>query len=148
MPKESSNVEFWESTESMPWNIWAKIHKTGDFTQVCKNGNPTLFECLDQWYYLQDEWIEKFGYHSDYEDLLQSKKDLCLKLIEYLQTGDRFLEFEASVLKEEIKNLETNKKTGSLANEKAKLMRLTGLRIDKTWTVDEYYYQKQEVTNG
>ena len=132
----------------MPFKVWRKIHESGNFMLVLIKGNATAFECLLKWYNLQDEWISKFGHSEDYKELLETKREACIKMAQYLQSQDRFQEFESKIALEEIADLELKTVINTLGEEKAKIQRATGLRIDESWTVDDYYYQKKELING
>lgn len=132
----------------MPFKVWRKIHETGNFIPVLKKGQATAFECLLKWYEIQDEWISKFGHSEDYKELLETKREACIKMSQYLQSQDRFEEFESKIALEEIKTLELKTVVTTLGEEKAKIQKATGLRIDESWTVDDYYYQKKDLING
>lgn len=146
---EDCLCEFWESTEEMPWDVWRKIYETGNITLVLKSGQTSALNCLMKWYNLQDEYVAKFGHSDEYNDIIKAKQQACLKMIEYLKTGDRFKEFESKIALEELKTLDIKTNIITLNEEKAIIQRASGLRIDKTWTVDEYYYQKNDlIKNG
>lgn len=132
----------------MPWHIWKKIHETGNITLVIKSGETTIFECLNKWYDLKDEWVRKFGLAEDYLELLEAKKQAVLKMCEYLKTGDRFVEFESKMLLLEVGELDKKGNSVNMDEEKALMQRMLGFRINQEWTVDEYYNQKKVLQNG
>ena len=135
----------------MPWVVWREIHETGNITLVCKSGEASILECLLIWYDLKDEYIKKFGLPEDYEELLKAKKRAVIKMAQYLQSGDRFLEFESKMLLLEIEQMEPKKDEENKINlgiEKAQMQERLHFRIDETWSVDDYYEQKEALMYG
>lgn len=99
---------------------------------------------------MKDEFLKKFGLPEQYKDLLETKREAVLKMCEYLkgQGNDRFVEFEAKMLLKEVSATEEKNENVDMGAEKAMMQKMLGFRIDKNWTVDDYYNQKKVLENG
>jgi hypothetical protein len=129
----------------MPLSVWIQIHEDNDLTALILEGKADNAQLVVQWFVLSDEFTDLFGLPSDFMDLLEIKREACLKLAKYCQTLDRFTEFEAKVLVEEI-TAEANKVTNfSIVDEKGYIEESMGFWLDpEKITVYEYYKKKQQ----
>ncbi len=138
-------VKFYDTIKEMPLNIWIKIHDTNDLKYLVLEGEPDEAQLLIQWFLLSDEFINSFGLPEDFLDLLETKRQACIKMAQYLQTLDRFTEFESKVLMEEV-TAQANKVTDfSIVDEKGYIEESMGFWLDPDKiTVFEYYSKKKQ----
>jgi hypothetical protein len=138
-------VKLYDTIKKIPLSVWIAIHDSNDLTGLIIKGKPTDAELLMQWFILSDEFIEHFGLPDDFTDLLETKRQACIKLAQYCQNLDRFTEFEANVLLKETTN-EANKVTDfSIVDEKGYIEESMGFWLDpERITVYEYYKKKKQ----
>ena len=141
--------EFWGSIDEMPFQVWRKVHETGNVMLLLIKGKSNIFECLMKWFDVKDEFLKRFGVPEEQMLLLEAKRDACIKMAEFLQTGDRFTEFEAKMMLDDLKQMEIKEGTISMGQQKAQMQKALKMHIDeRTWTVADYYEQKKSLENG
>ena len=138
-------LKLYDSIKRMPLSVWIQIHEDNDLNALIIEGKADNAQLVVQLFVLSDEFIDLFGLPSDFMELLEIKREACLKLAQYCQTLDRFTEFEAKVLMEEI-TAEANKVTNfSIMDEKGYIEESMGFWLDpEKITVYEYYHKKKQ----
>jgi hypothetical protein len=127
----------------MPLGRWIAMNDNNDIAQLVISGNPSPEQIMEAYYALYDEFNLKHG-TKGVSEALKDKLRAAKMLIKYIKTLDRFLEFEANILLDEIK---TSQKTGiSMMEEKGHIEETLGFWLDpERVTVDEYYAKKKQV---
>lgn len=138
-------LKLYDTIKKLPLSVWIEIHDSNNLEGLIIEGKADNAQLVFQWFVLSDEFIEAFGLPSDFMDLLETKREACIKLAQYCQTLDRFTEFEAKVLVEEI-TAEANKVTDfSIVDEKGYVEESMGFWLDpEKITVYEYYKKKKQ----
>lgn len=126
----------------MPIGKWIALHDNNDLTQLVIDGNFKPEELLEGWYKIHDEFIQKHGNVKDIEQRAKDKLRAAKLLIKYLKTLDRFHEFEAGILLDEINAPSVGV---SMMEEKGYIEEALGFWMDPDKvTVDEYYAKKKQ----
>jgi hypothetical protein len=138
-------MKFHETIKKLQLSIWVEIQDNNNLELLLIEGKATEVELILQWFKLNDEFIKAFGLPQDYLDLLETKREACLKMAEYCQTLDRFTEFESKILIEELNAQTKTAVDFSITDEKGYIEESLGFWLDpERITVYEYYSKKKQ----
>lgn len=138
-------MKFYDTIKKLPLSVWIEIQDTNNLNLLVTEGEATQGELVLQWFKLNDEFILDFGLPQDYLDLLETKREACLKMAEYCQTLDRFTEFESKILIEELNAQTKTAVDFSITDEKGYIEESLGFWLDpERITVFEYYSKKKQ----
>ena len=137
------NYSLFERIEDVPIGRWIELRDQNDISQLVIEGTPPVNELVLCWYKINDQYIEKYGDPKEVEAQAQEKKRAAKLLIKYLKTGDRFHEFEAGILLDEINAPDI---TGiTMMEEKGYIEESLGFWMDpEKVKVPEYYAKKKQ----
>lgn len=138
-------VELYTTIKKTPLSVWIDIHDSNDLTGLIIKGKPDEAQLLIQWFILSDEFIECFGLPEQFIDLLETKREACIKMAQYCQSLDRFTEFEARMMLKQITAETTGVTSFSITEEKGYIEESIGFWLDpEKITVFEYYSKKKQ----
>lgn len=138
-------VELYTTIKKTPLSVWIDIHDSNDLTGLIIKGKPDEAQLLIQWFILSDEFIECFGLPEQFIDLLETKREACIKMAQYCQSLDRFKEFEARMMLKQITAETTGVTSFSITEEKGYIEESIGFWLDpEKITVFEYYSKKKQ----
>lgn len=138
-------VKLYTTIKKTPLSVWIDIHDSNDLTALVIEGKPDEAKLLMQWFILSDEFIECFGLPEQFMDLLETKREACIKMAQYCQSLDRFTEFEAKIMMKQITSETTGVTSFSITEEKGYIEESIGFWLDpEKITVFEYYSKKKQ----
>ena len=76
-------MKLYDSIQTMPINIWFKIHETSDLKHLIIDGEPKDNELNEAWDKAYSEYIKEFGVSDNFKDYLEVKRLLIYQQIDY-----------------------------------------------------------------
>lgn len=76
-------MKLYDSIQTMPINIWFKIHETSDLKHLIIEGEPKDNELNEAWDKAYSEYIKEFGVSDNFKDYLEVKRLLIYQQIDY-----------------------------------------------------------------
>lgn len=135
--------KLYESIAKVPIGRWIALHDENDIMQLVIEGKPPIDALVMCWYKINDQYIEKYGDAKSIEEQARQKKQAAKFLIKYLKTGDRFNEFEANILLDEMNT--PNEGGPTMLEEKGYVEEALGFWMDpEKVLVPEYYAKKKQ----
>ena len=134
---------YYTSLKETPLSVWIELNDSKDLSALCKSSEGATMDLLKAYYSLIDEQTERFGRPENYQDVINKKMELAQLFCDYLISGDRFIKFQAEVVKKELLELETPGGSQSIYEEKSIIEKRIGFYLDpeKISTL-EYLYKK------
>ena len=127
------------------WN-WNQVHETGDLKYLLITDNykgledHNTEEMSALWMDLYQQYIDEFGINDSFKRYMQKKQQLCAKISEYIQTGDKFKKNKINILELDIKAMVDDKEPQKFGEVVAGVEKFFGFQIDpKVLTVQKYY---------
>lgn len=127
------------------WN-WNQVHETGDLKYLLIADNykgledHNTEEMAALWMDLYQQYIDEFGINDNFKRYMQKKQQLCAKISEYIQTGDKFKKNKINILELDIKAMVDDKEPQKFGEVVAGVEKFFGFQIDpKVLTVQKYY---------
>jgi len=127
------------------WN-WNQVHETGDLKYLLITDNykglddHNSEEMAECWMDLYQQYIDEFGINDQFKRYMEKKKQLCAKISEYIQTGDKFKMNKINILELDIKAMVNDKEPQRFGEVVAGVEKFFGFQIDdKKLTVQKYY---------
>ena len=127
---------------------WSSIVDDKDLSKLIISGNPTVNELNDAYYELMDEYISKYGNIQDFKNDAEEKKELAFMMCDYIETLDRFKEFEINVLLSSEDDNEKEDYGDTIKAEKGYIEKELGFYLPWNIPVEEYYAKKKQATRS
>lgn len=136
--------EYYNSNDELPVFNWFKIQETEDLTwllinkrKISKTETEVLKTVLRK---LVDDYIDKFGISTQYQRILELQRDIRVKEIEIITTGDKSNKAFIEVYKRELKQLIESNNKADVSDLKANVTKYMKIQLDfKKMPVNEFY---------
>lgn len=139
-----SKFEYYKSIDECPIYVWFKVQESNDLTYLLINKRKCSIKDMavlkEALYTMTNEYIDTFGISDQYKTILELQRDIRVKEIDLLLTGEKINKTFISILKSKLKaKLEGSQRsdTSSVWIHAKKYM---GGNLDmRTTTVKEFY---------
>lgn len=137
-------LKYFKSIDEMPIYNWFKLQETNELThllkvkKLCSKREVLILQNALQ--SITNEYIDFFGINDQYKKILELKRNIRIKEIQLITTGERINKTFIKVLKSELNLLIQSAQKSDTGNVSVHVNKYMGYRIDlKSTSVKEFY---------
>lgn len=101
-------TKLYTSISNLPMVAWNKLHETGNLAHLIKKGAASRGRLNEVWDKIQNEFLDRFGLTDDYRKYMELKLRYIKLTAKYMQTLDRDIEMQLTLLEIDIKDKEAS----------------------------------------